>query len=190
MDERAAVLGGFDEVGRGDQGQAGDVGEVAAGRFGVAGGGVETGADRGRAEVDLVDQLEGLREPAAVLVEHDGEGGELLPECHRHGVLQLGAAHLQHVAELDGLAGEGVLEDGHGVEQAAHRRYGRDSDGGRVDVVGGLAEVDVLVGVQVPVLAPGVAQQLQRPVGDDLVGVHVGRGAGTALNDVDDELVV
>ena len=33
-------------------------------------------------------------------------------------------------------------------------------------------------------------QDLQRPVGDDLVGVHVGRGAGAALDHVDHELVV
>ena len=34
------------------------------------------------------------------------------------------------------------------------------------------------------------AEQLVRAVGDDLVGVHVGRGAGAGLEDVDHELVV
>jgi hypothetical protein len=34
-----------------------------------------------------------------------------------------------------------------------------------------------------------VAQLFQREVADDLVGVHVGRGAGPALDDVDHELV-
>ena len=34
------------------------------------------------------------------------------------------------------------------------------------------------------------AQQLGGPVGDDLVGVHVGGGAGAGLEDVDHELVV
>ena len=36
----------------------------------------------------------------------------------------------------------------------------------------------------------GAAEDLERSVGDDLVGVHVGRGAGAALDQVDDELVV
>jgi hypothetical protein len=48
----------------------------------------------------------------------------------------------------------------------------------------------VLVRVQELVLALGVAEDFQRPVGDHLVGVHVGRGAGAALDDVDDELLM
>ena len=60
----------------------------------------------------------------------------------------------------------------------------------RIDVVGALAQVDVLVRMQVLVLAALVAEQLQRAIGDDLVGIHVGGGAGAALNHVDDELVV
>ncbi len=163
---------------------------MPAGGLGVPGRGVEACADGRGAQVDLVDQLDRLGEAAAVLVQHHGERRELLAEGHGHRVLELGAAHLQHVAELDGLAGEGVLEDGHRLEQAAHREHRRDLDGGRVDVVGGLAEVDVLVGVQVCVLPLGVPEQLQRAVGHDLVGVHVGGRARAALDDVHDELVV
>ncbi len=44
-------------------------------------------------------------------------------------------------------------------------------------------------GVDHVVGATGAAQELQGPVGDDLVGVHVRRGAGPALDGVDDELV-
>ncbi|CAM5693841.1 hypothetical protein SAFG77S_03633 [Streptomyces afghaniensis] len=40
------------------------------------------------------------------------------------------------------------------------------------------------------VAAAGVAEDLQGAVGDDLVGVHVRRGAGPALDGVDDELLV
>jgi hypothetical protein len=53
-----------------------------------------------------------------------------------------------------------------------------------------LAHVHVLVGVQHVVGALGAPEDLERQVGDHLVGVHVGRGAGAALDDVDDELVV
>ena len=79
-------------------------------------------------------------------------------------------------------AQRGVELDDVGVE--------RDVDRGRVDVVGALAQVDVLQRVQVLVLAAGVTQVLQRAVGDDLVGVHVRRGARAALDHVDDELLV
>ena len=66
----------------------------------------------------------------------------------------------------------------------------RDLDRGRVDVVGRLAQVDVLVGVDVVVLALLVAEQLERPIGDDLVGVHVRGSAGAALEHIDHKLIV
>ena len=47
----------------------------------------------------------------------------------------------------------------------------------------------MVVGVDERVAAP-TAVQLARPVGDHLVGIHVGRGAGAGLEDVDDKLVV
>jgi len=64
-----------------------------------------------------------------------------------------------------------------------------DLRGGGVDVVGALAAVDVVERVEVRVVALGVAHDLQGAVGDHLVGVHVGRGAGAALDDVHHELV-
>ena len=48
----------------------------------------------------------------------------------------------------------------------------------------------MVVRVQMFVLATPVAQVLERAVRDHLVGVHVGRGAGTSLDHVDDELIV
>ena len=39
------------------------------------------------------------------------------------------------------------------------------------------------------ILAAPVAQKLQREIGDDFIGVHVGRGAGPALHRIDHELV-
>ena len=48
----------------------------------------------------------------------------------------------------------------------------------------------MVVGVAEAVLAAGPAEQLERAVGDHLVRVHVGRGAGAALDHVDDEVSV
>ncbi len=47
----------------------------------------------------------------------------------------------------------------------------------------------MIVGVDELVFALPVAEAFQRQVGDDLVGIHVGRGAGAALDEVGDELV-
>ena len=59
-----------------------------------------------------------------------------------------------------------------------------------VGVVGGLRQIDVVIGVAVFVFALLVAHQFEGDVGDDLVGVHVGGGAGSALYHVHNELVV
>lgn len=128
--------------------------------------------------------------PALVLLQHHRVRRELLAQGHRHRVLKLGAPHLEDVAELLGLGREGLAQDGHRVEQFPYGDDRGDVDGRRVDVVRRLAQVDMLVGVQMPVVALVMAQDLQGPVGDHLVGVHVRRGPGAALDDIDDELVV
>ena len=48
----------------------------------------------------------------------------------------------------------------------------------------------MLVGMQVMVVAALAAQDLQRAIGNYLVGIHVGGGAGAALDYVDHELIV
>ena len=58
-----------------------------------------------------------------------------------------------------------------------------------IGVVGGLAHVDVVVGVDDAVGAFGFAEVFEGEVGDNLVGVHVEACAGSALEDVDGKLV-
>ncbi len=143
-----------------------------------------------RAEVDLGEQPDGLGEPRVVLAEGRREAVELLPEGHRHGVLQLGAADLQDLVELLGLAAERLAQQLELGEQRVQREGERDLERRRVGVVRRLAAIHVVDGVQDVVAALGVAGDLERDVGDDLVGVHVRRGAGAALDDADHELVV
>ena len=130
------------------------------------------------------------RAGAAVLADHDREGAELLAERHRHGVLQLGAADLQHVGEFVAPWPRRRWRRAAISAAAADAEPWRQAQRRRVDVVGALRRVDVVVRVQRRVVALRVPHHLQRAVGDHLVGVHVGRGAGAALDDVDDELVV
>jgi hypothetical protein len=64
-------------------------------------------------------------------------------------------------------------------------------DGGGEHVVRALPHVDVIVGVNGFFRLKAVAaENFNRPVGDDLVGVHVARCAGAGLEDVDGKFVV
>ena len=190
LHEGAAVLRGFDQVGGGLQRDAGDLAQVPQHQRCVVGVGGDAGADGGGAHVDFTQQQHGFAQALFVFAQHHGVGAELLAQRHGHGVLQLGAAHLQHVLEFLGLGLEGLAQHGHGVDQPEDAEPGGDLQRRGVDVVGALADVDLLVRVQVLVFAFAVAQQLQRPVGDDLVGVHVGGGAGAALDHVHHKLLV
>ncbi len=66
----------------------------------------------------------------------------------------------------------------------------RQSHRCREDVVGRLAVVDVVVGMNVLVLAARAAQQLRGAVGDDLVAVHVEADARARLEYIDGEVLV
>ena len=63
-------------------------------------------------------------------------------------------------------------------------------DGGGDGVVGALLHVDVIVGVDGFLAAALAGGDFVGAAGDHLVGVHVGRGSGSGLEDVDDELVI
>ena len=189
MYEGAAILRRLDQVRRGDHGNAGYVAQLLANQARIIGMGVDAGADRGRAHVDLAHQKHGFLQPQFVFAEHHRIGREFLAERHRDGVLQLGPSHLDDVLELLGLRLERPAQLRHGLDQAHDARIGRELERRRIDVVGALAHVDVFVGVQKLVVALRPTKQLKRAVGDNLIGIHVGRGARAALDDVDHELI-
>ena len=84
-----------------------------------------------------------------------------------------------------------VAQRGDRTEQPEHDLLGhRDVHGGREGVVGGLRHVDVVVGMDGLLGAHDPAAELDGPVGDDLVGVHVGLRAAARLPDAQRELVV
>ena len=58
------------------------------------------------------------------------------------------------------------------------------------DVVGGLAAVYMVVGMYDGVIALLAAQKLDGAVGDDLIGIHIDRGSGAALNRIHDEILM
>src|SRR5690349_20219181 len=75
---------------------AGEVREALTDELGVTRMRVDAGAYRGRAEIDLVYQQRRFLQALLVFSEHYRVGRELLPERHRHRVLELRATHLEH----------------------------------------------------------------------------------------------
>ncbi|MPM94770.1 hypothetical protein SDC9_141918 [bioreactor metagenome] len=190
MHEGTGILGSLDQVLGRNQLDPGQLGQELGCHPGITDVGVDAGADRRGAKIDLLDQGDGLAESGDVFAHHDRIGRELLPKRHRHGVLQLGTTDLEDVLELRRLGQIGLAQALHGVEQALDGKHHGQLERSGVHVVGALAHVDVVDRMQLLVVAAGPAELFQCEVGDDLVGVHVGRGTRTALDDIDDELPV
>ncbi|RMS05731.1 hypothetical protein ALP75_200843 [Pseudomonas syringae pv. actinidiae] len=153
--------------------------------------GVDAGTDGRAAQVYFGQQL-GCQaaQTVEVFCQGGGKGAEFLTQGHWNGVLQLGAAHLQHMVEFFALGGERLNQAGKAGEQSVMTQQQTQTDRGRVGVVGRLRHVHVVVGVQVFVFALLETHGFQCDVGDDFVGIHVGRSASAALNHVDHELVM
>ena len=117
---------------------------------------------------------------------------ELLAQRERHRVLQVGAADLDDVGELRGLARSSASRSARTAGSRSRTiAVGRgDVHRGRERVVGGLRHVHVVVGVDRRLRAELAARHLDGAVGDDLVDVHVGLGARAGLPDVQREVVV
>ena len=119
-----------------------------------------------------------------------GVGMKLLAQPHRNCIHHVGAAGFQNVMKLFTFffqRGDEAVE--RGIQFFQFQQRGQTHRSGE-DVVGRLPVVDVVVGMNVLVLAQRAAQQLGGAVGDDLVAVHVEADAGARLKDVHDELLV
>ena len=88
------------------------------------------------------------------------------------------------------LAGQRLAKALQAGQQRIVAEQQAQADRGGIGVVGGLRHVHVVVRVQVLVFTLGVAHGLKTEVGDHLVGIHVGRSTGTALDHVHHELLV
>ena len=101
----------------------------------------------------------------------------------------MGAAGLDHVAELHSLGVQGVAELVELEEKLVEKEPRADAQGRREDVVRRLRHVDVVVRMNVVVSAELSTHGHVGEVGDDLVAVHVERGPRAGLKDVDDEVL-
>ena len=90
------------------EGKSGEFGDLLGGAFGEFGMSVESGADGGAADGEIVESVENLLEPLDVALEQAGPAAEFLADGERHGVLKVRAADLDDVVELFGLGFERV----------------------------------------------------------------------------------
>ncbi len=158
--------------------------------FRVAGHGADAGADGGRAHVHFLQKFLCFLQAQNVLAQGRRKGRKLLPKRHRHGVLQLRPAHFDHIGKFPALRRESIRQIAHRRKETPQRHPETEAEGGGINVIRALAEVDVLVRVNEGVVAALFSRQFQRPVGDHFVGVHVGRGARPALHHVHYEMRV
>ena len=153
---------------------------------------VDAGADGRAAGRQFEHRVLSLRGPLDRQFDLPGEAADFLAQPQRRGVGQMRAADLDDLVPLLGLVGQHAVQPLKRRDQVLFDRRGH----GHVDrrgkhVVGALPHVDVIVGMdRLFGLQPIAAQQLDGPVADHLVGVHVARRARAGLKDVDRELVV
>ena len=83
------------------------------------------------------------------------------------------AAGFQEAVELFFFRGEGGFERDERFFHAIEKQDRGEAHRGGEDVVGGLAEVDVVVRVDERVVAARATEDFDRAVGDHLVRVHV-----------------
>jgi len=112
--------------------------------------------------------------------------------AERHWLRRLEAcpAQSEHVRELDRLRSERSPQALERSREFLRLLENGELEGRRHDVVRGLPHIDVIVGMDTAIVAKRRPDDLQRPVGDYLVGVHVDRGAARAFEHIDHEMLV
>ena len=171
-------------VGGADERQPGQPGDLGGGQAGEAGRRVQPGAYRSAAQCQLAQVRHGGAQVAVGLGQLGHPARNLLPQGQGGGVLQVGTADLDDVGEGVGLGGQRGLQARQLRAHPPLDRLGRGDVHGRgVDVVGRLAAVDVVIGVDPPPAPARAAQKLAGAVGQHLVDVHVGLGARAGLPD-------
>src|SRR4051812_24083958 len=101
---------GSELVGMRAEGKSGELGDLLRGAFGEFGMGVESGADGGATDGEVVESVENLLETLDVAIEKIGPATEFLANGERHCVLQVRAADLDDVVEFLGFCFECVAD--------------------------------------------------------------------------------
>ena len=142
---------------------AGDAREIRNGLDAVVGVRVDARADGAASEAEFAERLAGLLKKLLALLDGKSISREFLAETNRHGILHMSAPRLHDSVELFGFGGEGGgqrVEDG--IEGFQIQQRGEAHAGGK-HVIGRLAVVDVVVGVNVGVVAEVLPRESRWP---------------------------
>ena len=172
---------------------------VARGRGNVLGdehvvplGGVDARTDGGAAQRELLQMGQRVAKCVQPKLELRHIAPKLLTQRKWGRVHQMGSANLDNAVKRLGLGGQGIAQTLHPGEGALHNgRIRRNVHGGGKGVVGALALVHVVVGVDGAIPGPkGAAGQDMGAVGHHLVDVHVALGSRARLPHHQGKLVV
>jgi len=178
-------------VARRDERQSGRSSQLLGHARAELGMSVESCAYRGAAQGELAQMSERGPHVGDAMVELRHPAGDFLPERERGGILQMGAPDLDDAHERFGLRRESVAQRRkRGHEPIMDGLNGGDAHRGGKNVVRGLPVVDLVVGMHSALLAALSAEELARPVGENLVHVHVGLRARACLPDHERKLAV
>ena len=152
---------------------------------------VDAGTHRCAADGEFGKVRDGALKPLDTTLDLSGIADELLAQPNGCRVLEMRPTGLDHRHELITLVLQCGFEVGHrGEEAVVDGAQGRDVNRSGDHVVGGLPDVHVVVRVHGITGTAVASQHFDSAIGDHLVCVHIGRCAGTGLEDIDNELVV
>ena len=142
---------------------------------------VDPGTDRGGAERQRVETRATLVEPPDGIVDVGAPAADHVAEHDRRRVLQVRAPEHRQVVPAPRPGRQRGPQPIDRQQQSFERLERRQVHHRRKHVVGRLAAVDVIVGMDRPVAAERLTGDLVGAVGDHLVGVHVGVRARAGL---------
>ena len=173
-------------VGSGDEVFAGQLCHLLGNQSVESLGSIQTGTDCGAAQCQFKQRLNGELQKLHVTLQAGAPAADFLAELNGGSILQMGASALNDALVLLLQTEEGSDQHlGCGDQLVFQRDHGRDVHSGGEGVVGGLAHVDVIIGMQ-----QLLACDLIAAVGDDFVCVHIGLGTGAGLPNNQREVIV
>ncbi len=192
LDQRVPLGVGLEMVRGLNAGKARGLAERLADAAGEVRMGVDAAAHRRAADRQFQHRRQRHPRPAKRTLQLPRQAAELLAERQRRGVDQVRATDLQHVLPRRRLLAQRPRALPQRRQQLLLDRQGDgEVDRRGKDVVGALPHVDVIVGMDRLGRGEAIAAgQFDRPIRNHLVDVHVRRGAGAGLKDIDRELIV
>ena len=151
---------------------------------------IDARADSRAAQREFAQVLRRRPQTRDAVLHLTGITAEFLSQPDGRRVLQMGAPNFQHVVKFLRLVFQRLLQfrqrrNQRMLDSIQRRHMHRRGN----DIVAGLPLIDVVVRMD-QFFAALAAEQFNRPIGNDLVRIHIGRSAGTGLKNIQDKLAV